>query len=78
MRKRVSGPRGKYKIADVTNPILKTWVALNSAIMHMSEDECKALLEEELSGRARKNFVKRIHCRLNKIRAHKEREELGV
>lgn len=69
---------GKYSTKPISNPILKTWISLNEAIMDMDEEQCEKLMKEELEGRARKNFIKRIHCRMNKIRGRKEREKLGV
>lgn len=62
----------------VKNPDLQTWINLNNALRDADEEFCNALLEEEKSGRRRKQFIRRIHCRLNKVRADREREELGV
>jgi uncharacterized ferredoxin-like protein len=61
----------------ITNPALTTWDNLNSFVME-TEDEAvlKKLLMEELSGRKRTQFVKRIHSRINKLRADRERAEL--
>lgn len=61
---------------EITNPALKTWVGLNKYIMTVDEEECQKLLIEEQNGRARKQFIRRIHCRLNKVRAERERAEL--
>lgn len=63
---------------EITNPALETWVALNEALIGADEDFCQQLLEEELNGRNRKQFVKRIHSRLNKARADRERKELKL
>ena len=60
----------------VTNPMLRTWPALNEALRLADEQLCQQLLKEELKGRRRKMFVKRIHSRLNKARADRERAEL--
>jgi hypothetical protein len=60
----------------VTNPVLRTWPALNEALRLADEQLCQRLLKEELQGRKRKMFVKRIHSRLNKVRADRERAEL--
>ena len=62
---------------EVTNPVLKTWVALNEAMLEADENYCKDLIREEIEGRNRKQFIRRIHCRLNKVRAERERQELG-
>jgi hypothetical protein len=64
------------KKKPVNNPALRSWLALNDALREASEPVCEALLEEELKGRKRKCFVKRIHSRLNKVRADRERAEL--
>jgi hypothetical protein len=63
----------------VTNPALQSWVSLNDTVMNLTdEDELKKLLREELKGRKRKKFVERIHSRINKLRAEREREELAA
>ena len=61
---------------EIKNPALKTWIALNDFVRTANEDQCQKLFEEEQSGRARKQFLRRIHCRLNKVRAERERNEL--
>jgi hypothetical protein len=60
----------------VTNPTLKTWIALNDAMRTADEDQCRALLAEELKGRKRRMFCLRIHSRINRLRANRERQEL--
>jgi len=60
----------------VTNPALQSWLALNDKIREADEATCESLLKEELKGRKRKQFIKRIHSRLNKVRADRERREL--
>lgn len=60
----------------VTNPALRTWVALNNALLEANEAVCQALMKEEIKGRRRVAFMKRIHSRLNKVRADRERAEL--
>lgn len=62
----------------VTNPALQSWLALNDTIREADEVVCQTLLDEELKGRKRKQFIKRIHSRLNKVRADRERLELGA
>lgn len=61
----------------ITNPMLRSWVELNEAVMD-SENEVmlQKLLKEELNGRKRAKFVTRIHSRINKLRADRERKEL--
>ena len=61
---------------DIVNPILTTWLKLNKAMKTAPESLCVALLEEERNGRRRAQFLRRIHCRLNKMRALRERAEL--
>lgn len=62
----------------VTNPALQSWLALNDILRDADEPVCQTLLKEELKGRKRKQFIKRIHSRLNKVRADRERMELGA
>jgi hypothetical protein len=62
----------------VPNPALQSWLALNDVLRDADEPACQALLKEELKGRKRKQFIKRIHSRLNKVRADRERMELGA
>lgn len=57
---------------------LSTWIFLNEYIIDADEETCKVLLEEEISGRGRKSFIRRIHSRLNRVRADKERKKLGI
>lgn len=60
----------------VTNPVLKTWIGLNDALRTADEDLCRELFREEKNGRSRSQFLSRIHSRLNKVRADREREEM--
>lgn len=60
----------------VTNTALQSWLALNDFLRGANEAACEGLLKEELKGRKRKQFIKRIHSRLNKVRADRERAEL--
>jgi hypothetical protein len=62
----------------VNNPALLSWLALNDELREANEATCGSLLKEELKGRKRKQFIKRIHSRLNKARADRERAELGT
>lgn len=62
----------------VNNPALLSWLALNDELREADEALCEALLKEELKGRKRRQFIKRIHSRLNKVRADRERVELGT
>lgn len=60
----------------INEPCLKTWLALNEALRAADEQLCQRLLGMEKRGRSRKQFLKRIHSRLNKVRADRERAEL--
>lgn len=64
------------KKKPITDPALASWDALNAAIMEMDEKQAQALLKKELVGRKRTMFVRRIHSRINKLRADRERKEL--
>lgn len=63
---------------QIKNPDLQTWINLNNALRDADEAVCQQLMEEEKAGRRRRQFIRRIHCRLNKVRADRERDELGV
>lgn len=61
----------------ITNEALLSWTALNDFVMKTEDEETlDALLKEELKGRKRRKFVQRIHSRINKLRADRERLEL--
>lgn len=68
----------KFEKPAINNPALRSWLALNDAIREADEAFCWQLLDEELKGRRRKQFIRRIHSRLNKVRADRERAELEV
>ena len=59
-----------------TQEALSTWILLNDALRGADEATCQQLLKAERKGRRRKQFLKRIHSRLNKARADRERSEL--
>lgn len=63
---------------SITNPSLQSWLALNDAIRNADEAQCESLMKEEMKGRKRKQFIKRIHSRLNKVRADRERVEFNA
>lgn len=64
------------KIKDTQPPELKTWVGLNEALMGGDLALAERLLAAEKKGKARKQFMLRIHSRINKLRAEGERAEL--
>ncbi len=55
---------------------LSTWTALNNAVRDCDEQAARDLLELEINGKKRVRYVFRIHSRINKLRADKEREDL--
>ena len=63
--------------STITNPALTSWDNLNEFVMETDDESVlQKLLKEELQGRKRAQFVKRIHSRINKLRADRERSEL--
>ncbi|CAB4142693.1 hypothetical protein UFOVP1414_36 [uncultured Caudovirales phage] len=56
--------------------VLNSWISLNKAMRSADEDFCNALLKMEMGGKRRKQFMLRIHSRLNKMRKERERKEL--
>jgi hypothetical protein len=55
---------------------LLTWINLNAVLTSATETECQTLLKAEQRGKGRPTFLRRIHSRLNKVRAGRERQEL--
>ena len=55
---------------------LDTWNDLNDCLKEADEGLCNKLIQAERAGKARPTFIKRIHSRLNKARAERERAEL--
>ncbi len=54
-----------------------TWNSLNDALRDADEKVCQAFLKAELSRREpRPKYLLRMHSRLNKVRADRERAEL--
>lgn len=56
--------------------VLSSWINLNDALKNADESYCTQLLEHETANKRRKQFLRRIHSRLNKVRADRERTEL--
>jgi hypothetical protein len=56
--------------------ILGTWVDLNEFIRDCTEEQADNLLRLELHNKKRKQFAFRIHSRINKLRADRERNEI--
>jgi len=55
---------------------LANWYALNDEVMRLDEKGAAALLDREREGQARTRFMKRIHGRINRLRAERERAEI--
>lgn len=60
----------------ISNPALKSWDALNEFLKTADEDACEKLMTQEREYIKRTSFIKRIHSRLNKVRADRERKEI--
>jgi len=60
----------------VSSKHLSTWISLNEFLMTATQKQAEDLLSQELVGKRRKQFVFRIHSRINKVRADNERQEL--
>lgn len=58
--------------------ILKSWVTLNAGIMNLSESACAELIITELDTLNRRSMLRRLHGRLNTLRARRERVGLGI
>ena len=56
--------------------ILKSWDNLNTYLRNASVSDCERLLKSEMSGKNRFTFLRRVHSRLNKVRADNERVQL--
>jgi len=52
------------------------WRELNRRLRTAAEEWCAEQLAVELAGPARRAFLLRIHARLNRLRARRERAEL--
>lgn len=64
-----TGPVYRYDLLD-------DWIELNRVISTMSEDEVLALLDAERRGKCRATTALRLHARMNKLRAQRERAEV--
>lgn len=58
------------------DPEIQTWARLNKTLRSSTEDDCEILLNKELRNACRGRFLLRIHGRLNKLRAQRERREI--
>lgn len=58
------------------SPELASWIDLNDALMNGDLQLAERLLKEEQANKKRKQFMLRIHSRINKLRAKAERKAL--
>ena len=56
--------------------VLRDWTSLNDALREADEKDTNDMLKAELKGQRRKQFCLRIHSRMNKMRAARERAEI--
>ena len=56
---------------------LETWIGLNEVLKTCTEDDANKLLQAEQDGKKRRQFILRVHSRLNKLRYQRERKELA-
>lgn len=71
--KKKATSKKKAKPAPV---VFTKWEEINTAVLKMDEQECEAAMAAEIAGPNRIMFKLRLHSRLNKMRAHRERREL--
>lgn len=55
---------------------LVSWLALNEALMSGDLALAQGLLKEEKANKKRKQFLLRLHSRINKLRADEERSSI--
>ena len=55
---------------------LATWTGLNLFLTTAGERDCEKVMAREAAGRNRRRVMLRIHSRLNKLRAHRERKAI--
>lgn len=60
----------------MASSLSRDWKDLNDQLREADEEQCKKLLKDEQKGKNRRTFLLRIHSRLNKVRADKERQKL--
>ncbi len=68
--------RKKSPSIKAVHEALSSWDNLNAFIATADEEACVWTMHEEMQGKRRMMFVLRIHSRVNKLRAHREREKL--
>jgi len=55
---------------------LDSWQSLQESINDLDEKTLEKLMAEELTGKKRRHMVMRIHSKINRLRADRERQEL--
>ena len=64
--------------AKVIAEVLGNWVACNEFLRSCTEADAAALLKTEQAGKRRVQYLMRIHSKMNKERARRERAELLI
>lgn len=67
----------EHERSQIKHKALMSWRALNAYLTNAGVKQCERLLEIEKEGLDRMRFHKRIHSRLNKVRADEERERFA-
>lgn len=64
--------------SEALDRALETWKGLNEFLRTCDERDAEALLEREKARepRPRRQFLSRVHSRINRLRADRERAEL--
>lgn len=67
----------KHQKSRVTAAALNTWDSCNDMLRDATEEEALEMLNMERSGKARQQYLIRIHARYNLKRGARERSELA-
>ena len=63
-------------MAQSIEQMTSTWQVLNLALLNADEQLANQMLDAEKAGKKRTRFMLRIHSRINKLRADRERIEI--
>lgn len=63
-------------MAQSIEQMTSTWQVLNLALLNADEQLANQMLDAEKAGKKRTRFMLRIHSRINKLRA--DRERIGI
>lgn len=69
----MAGLKSKVRVRE---DLLENWAALNHGLPELTEKDCLELLSFERENKRRVQFMLRIYGRYNRLRTHREREEL--